>query len=94
MAYGGFMTKLKEESNKLNTAIKELENELSKLNKNEIKNDINLKSKMNNLLENVEKNNQLLRVAQIRAKNVIEEKIKSFANEYSNKYTIEWEYEE
>ena len=50
------MTKLKEESTKLTTAIKELENELSKLNKNEIKSDINLKSKMNNLLENLMEN--------------------------------------
>ena len=50
------MTKLKEESTKLTTAIKELENELSKLNKNEIKSDINLKSKINNLLENLMEN--------------------------------------
>ena len=50
------MTKLKDESNKLSTAIKELENELSKLNKNEIKSDINLKTKMNNLLENLMEN--------------------------------------
>ncbi len=50
------MTKLKDESTKLNTAIKELEDELSKLNKNEIKSDINLKSKMNNLLENLMEN--------------------------------------
>ena len=50
------MTKLKDESNKLESAIKELEGELSKLNKNEIKADINLKSKMNYLLENLMEN--------------------------------------
>ncbi len=53
------MTKLKDESTKLNTAIKELEDELSKLNKNEIKSDINLKSKMNNLLENLMENEDI-----------------------------------
>ncbi len=50
------MTKLKDESNKLGAAIKELEGELSKVNKGEIKADINLKSKMNNLLENLMEN--------------------------------------
>ena len=45
------MTKLKEESTRLKTAISELENELSKYNKNDIKADINEKNKINNLLE-------------------------------------------
>ena len=58
-AYGGFMTKLKDETNKLTTAISELENELNKLNKNEIKADINLKSKLNNLLENLMENKDI-----------------------------------
>ena len=53
------MTKLKEETTKLNTAIQELENELSKYNKGEIKQDINLKSKMNNLLENLMENKDI-----------------------------------
>ena len=50
------MTKLKEETTRLTTSIKELENELSKYNKGEIEKDINLKSKMNNLLENLMEN--------------------------------------
>ena len=53
------MTKLKDESNKLNNAIKELENDLSKYNKGEIKQDINLKSKMNNLLETLMENKDI-----------------------------------
>ena len=53
------MTKLKDETNKLTTAISELENELNKLNKNEIKADINLKSKLNNLLENLMENKDI-----------------------------------
>ena len=53
------MTKLKDQTNKLTTAITELENELSKLNKNEIKQDINLKSKLNNLLENLMENKDI-----------------------------------
>lgn len=53
------MTKLKDETIKLNTAIQELESELSKYNKNEIKQDINLKSKMNNLLENLMENKDI-----------------------------------
>ena len=53
------MTKLKDETNKLNVAIQELEGELSKYNKNEIKQDINLKSKMNNLLENLMENKDI-----------------------------------
>lgn len=53
------MTKLKEETTRVTTAIKELENELSKYNKGEIQQDINLKSKMNNLLENLMENPEI-----------------------------------
>ena len=44
------------------------------------------------MMENVEKDTQLLRMAQIRAKNVLEEKIKSFIGESDSSYYIEWEY--
>ena len=53
------MTKLKEETTRLTTAIKEIENELNKYNKGEIQQDINLKSKMNNLLENLMENPEI-----------------------------------
>lgn len=53
------MTKLKDETNKLSIAIKELEDELSKYNKGDIKAEINLKSKMNNLLENLMENKDI-----------------------------------
>ena len=53
------MTKLKEETTRLTTAIKEIENELTKYNKGEIQQDINLKSKMNNLLENLMENPEI-----------------------------------
>lgn len=46
------------------------------------------------MTEDVKTNTQLLRMAQIRAKNLIEEKIKVFAEDSGVNYTIEWEYAE
>ena len=48
----------------------------------------------NEMTNDVKNNTQLLRMAQIRAKNLIEEKIKLFTEESNISYTIEWEYEE
>ena len=53
-----------------------------------------LKVAQEEMTEDVKANTQLLRMAQIRAKNLIEEKIKVFTEESGLSYTIEWEYEE
>ena len=53
-----------------------------------------LKVAQQEMAEDVKANTQLLRMAQIRAKNLIEEKIKVFIEESNLSYTIEWEYEE
>jgi hypothetical protein len=53
-----------------------------------------LKVAQEKMTEDVKANTQLLRMAQIRAKNLIEEKIKLFTEESNIDYTIEWEYEE
>ncbi len=53
-----------------------------------------LKVAQEKMTEDVKANTQLLRMAQIRAKNLIEEKIKLFTEEANANYTIEWEYEE
>ena len=47
------MSKLKDETTRVTTAIKEIENELSKYNKGEIQHDINQRNKINNLLEDL-----------------------------------------
>lgn len=44
------------------------------------------------MMENVQKDTQLLRMAQIRAKNILEERIKAFIDESDSSYYIEWEY--
>ncbi len=53
-----------------------------------------LKVAQEKMTEDVKANTQLLRMAQIRANNLIEEKIKLFTEEANANYTIEWEYEE
>ena len=53
-----------------------------------------LKVAQEKMTEDVKGNTQLLRMAQIRAKNLIEEKIKLFTEDSNLDYTIEWEYEE
>ncbi len=44
------------------------------------------------MVESVQKDTQLLRMAQLRAKNVLEAKIKSFIEASDSSYYIEWEY--
>lgn len=46
------------------------------------------------MVETVQKDTQLLRISQIRAKYLIEERIKQFGKVSEELYTIEWEYEE
>ena len=53
-----------------------------------------LKVAQEEMTKDVKANTQLLRMAQIRAKNLIEEKIKVFTEESNLSYTIEWEYED
>ena len=53
-----------------------------------------LTAAQNKMTEIVKSDTALLRMAQIRAKILIEEKIKEFAQDSDLSYTIEWEYED
>lgn len=46
------------------------------------------------MIETVKKDTQLLRTAQLRAKNLIEERIAIFSEMDESEYIIEWTYEE
>ena len=46
------------------------------------------------MIETVKKDTQLLRTAQLRAKNLIEERIAIFSEMDESEYMIEWTYEE
>ena len=53
-----------------------------------------LTAAQNKMTELVKADTGLLRMAQIRAKTLIEEKIKEFTKESESSYSIEWEYED
>lgn len=53
-----------------------------------------VKAAQDEMLKAVKKDTQLLRTAQIRAKNLIEERIAIFSEIDDSEYTIEWTYEE
>ena len=46
------------------------------------------------MIETVKKDTQLLRTAQLRAKNLIEERIAIFSEMDESEYMLEWTYEE
>ena len=46
------------------------------------------------MIETVKKDTQLLRTAQLRAKNLIEERIAIFSEMDESEYRLEWTYEE